>query len=181
LTRAFVAVRPPAAVLEAIGATVARLEATIPDVRWAAPEQWHVTLQFLGNRADVDAVASALTGVDVRGGEAQLGGGGAFSSPRRASVAWLGVNEGTELLTTLADAVSTRLTPLGHEREARPFHPHITVARARGRSTFDARAFVAAVPPVIGPAWTVAEVIVYESVLRRAGAQYVERATIALR
>ncbi len=39
-----------------------------PGARWTGEDQWHLTLQFLGNRVDLDAVAVALGGLDGGGG-----------------------------------------------------------------------------------------------------------------
>ena len=180
MTRAFIAVRPPDAVLDAIAGCVAGVRDAVPDARWTTRDQWHVTLQFLGNRADVDAVVAALGGLGVGSADVAVGGGGAFGSARRATVCWVGVQQGGSFLSELAARVQERTQPLGHEPEKRPFHPHITVARAPGRRPLDARAFVAAVPPAAGESWTVDEIVVYESKLRRAGAEYVPRAVIAL-
>ena len=94
-------------------------------------DQWHLTLQFLGNRADVDAVAEVLAGLDVVPGVVRIGGAGAFPRASRGTVLWLGVAEGGAWLAQLADAVMTRTEPLGHERESRPFRPHLTLARSR--------------------------------------------------
>jgi 2'-5' RNA ligase len=177
LTRAFVAVRPPDAVLDEVARVIADLEVT--GARLTTRDQWHVTLQFLGNRADVDAVGEALDALAVRAGPAQLGGFGAFPNERRARVLWLGLADGAALFGHLAAAVSARLAPLGHEPEARPFHPHLTLARLKTPS--DVRPAVASLPGgAIGDAWTVGEVLVYESRLRRSGAEYVPRAAITL-
>jgi 2'-5' RNA ligase len=179
LTRVFVAVAATAAVLDAVEAASALLELPAT-ARRTTRDQWHVTLQFLGNHADVDAVADALARLAVSGGEARLGGAGAFPNQRRGRVLWLGLCDGAELLQQLASAVGVLLTPLGHEPEARSFHPHLTLARCK--TTTDLRPIVAALgPDPVGPAWTVSEVVVFESQLRRDGAQYIPRARIPLR
>jgi RNA 2',3'-cyclic 3'-phosphodiesterase len=180
VTRAFIAVRPPDAVLDAIAQCVDGVRDAVPDARWAAREQWHVTLQFLGNRADVDAVVGALADLGVGRAVAALGGGGAFASARRASVCWIGFERGSEFLAALAGRLQERTRPLGHEPEKRKFHPHITVARSRGRRPLDARGFVGAVPASVGEPWMVDEIVVYESKLRPSGAEYVPRAVIPL-
>ena len=46
--RAFVALTPPPAALDELAAAVAPLRAAHPDLRWAPPAQWHLTLAFLG-------------------------------------------------------------------------------------------------------------------------------------
>jgi 2'-5' RNA ligase len=173
VTRAFVAVRPPDSVLDAVPAI------DVPSVRPTTREQWHITLQFLGNAADIDAVTDALQRLEVRAGTAQLGGAGAFPSARRATVLWLGLCEGSELLTALATAVGERLTPLGHPPETRRFHPHLTLGRCKAPT--DLRRLLEELgDPPVGDVWTVAEVVVYESRLQRAGARYVPRAAITL-
>jgi len=176
LTRAFVAVSLPDAVLDAVAARAASV--TIPG-RPTTRDQWHVTLQFLGNRADVDAIAAALAGLDAAGGTARVGGAGAFPRPARASVLWLGFVEGGPVLQRVADAVMERTEPLGYERETRPFRPHLTLARCR--TPADLRPVIAALGDApVGPAWTVDSVTVYESKTHRDGAQYISRETIAL-
>ena len=62
MTRAFVAVRLPDAVLDAVAHRLAEL--SVPGRR-TTRDQWHLTLQFLGDDADVDAVVAALDGLDV--------------------------------------------------------------------------------------------------------------------
>ncbi len=177
MTRAFVAVRPPDAVLDAVAGAVAGFE--LEGARVTTREQWHITLQFLGNRADIDAVAGALDGLTTRPGTAQLGGWGAFPKARRAGVVWLGLTSGAEMLGALAAEVAARLAPLGFEPEDRAFHAHLTVARLKPpRPVEDALA--ALDPGPIGEPWPVDEVVVYESTLRRAGAEYTPRATITL-
>jgi 2'-5' RNA ligase len=62
MARAFVAVYPTPAAHAALAGAVARLRAA-PEagaVRWVRPEQWHVTLLFLGEVADLAPVAAAL-------------------------------------------------------------------------------------------------------------------------
>jgi 2'-5' RNA ligase len=172
----FVAVRPPDDVLDTVGALAGSLD--LPSVRRTTREQWHVTLQFLGNDADVDAVVRALAGLSVRAGVAQLGGLGAFPNERKARVVWLGLASGQELFGALAREVGERVAPLGHEREARPFHAHLTLARLKAPADVRNRLGPA---EAVGDPWPVGEVLVYESRLRPSGAEYAARAAIPLR
>lgn len=177
MTRAFVAVRPPEEVLDAVARAIGDLD--VPNIRWTTREQWHVTIQFLGNRADVDAIATVLESLALRPGPAQLGGGGAFPSPRRARVLWLGLREGAEWFAQCAAAVGALLAPLGHEREKRAFHAHLTLARAK--TPLDLRAVVEQLGDApIGDPWTAGEVVLYESRLKRSGAEYEPRSVVRL-
>jgi 2'-5' RNA ligase len=176
VTRAFVAAVPPGDVLDAIGA----LEwGEVAGVRACRRDQWHVTLQFLGNRADIDAVSDRLKDLAVRRGRVRLGGGGAFPNERRGRVLWLGLREGAALFGQLAASVGALLTPLGYPPEARTYHPHVTLARCKAPT--DLRPAVAALgAEPVGPAWTVEEVVLFESRTRREGAEYLERGRFPL-
>jgi 2'-5' RNA ligase len=177
VTRAFVAVRVPEAVLDAVDARLADL--VVPGRR-TTRAQWHLTLQFLGDGAHVDEVAAALEGISAAPDPARVGGAGAFPDARRALVFWLGLAEGSALLAGLAGAVGERLAPLGYEADPRPFVPHLTLARLRVPT--DLRSTIATFgDAAIGPAWEVDAVTVYESRLRSEGAEYAERSTIRFR
>lgn len=176
MTRAFVAVRLPDVVLAAVKQRAAKLDIS---GRRTYPDQWHLTLQFLGEEVDVDAVVAALEGIDVARGPARLGGAGAFHEVREANVLWLGLTEGSDVVARLADAVADRTAALGIERSARSFHPHLTLARFRART--DVRELIAAIgSEPVGPEWEVDAVTVFESELHPEGARYFERATILL-
>jgi RNA 2',3'-cyclic 3'-phosphodiesterase len=181
MARAFVAVRPPDAVLAAVAGAVApvRDAGLLPGARWTTPGQWHLTLQFLGNRADLDGVAAALTALDAAAGDARLGGGGAFPSAKRARVLWLGVLVGSDLLASVATAVGALLGPVGHPPEDRPFHAHVTLARLSRPA--DVRPAIDVLgPDPVGEPWRVGEVVLYESVTRRDGATYRAHAAFPL-
>jgi 2'-5' RNA ligase len=104
------------------------------DLRWTAPANYHVTLAFLGWTRDdavgavCDAIAKAVAGeprLSFR--TTRLGG---FPSLDRASVLWAGVEDGGAL-TRLAGAIADAVAGLGFARDARTFHPHVTLARLR--------------------------------------------------
>jgi 2'-5' RNA ligase len=177
--RAFVAVVPSGEALDAVDALIAPLHDRIPGARWTTRDQWHVTLQFLGNRVDLDAVAGALGALAVTRGVARIGQGGAFPTERRGRVLWVGLIEGAELVTQLAAAVGALLQPLGHEPEQRPHHAHLTLARLK--TPTDLREPVVALgTDAVGPGWPVEEVVLYESRLRRTGAEYTAFARVPL-
>jgi RNA 2',3'-cyclic 3'-phosphodiesterase len=178
LGRAFVAVVPPDDVLDAVDAAAATIEVPSTARRTTRP-QWHLTLQFLGNKVDFAAVAAALEPLAVRGSRVQLGTAGAFPSERRGRVLWLGVSEGDALLAQLAAAVGALLAPVGHPPEARPYHAHLTLARLKAPA--DLRPVVAALGSgPVGRAWTAEEVVLFRSKPGRGGSEYTARARFPL-
>lgn len=99
------------------------------------PAQTHVTLKFLG---DVDEsrlpdlrreLAAAVADADVDPFTARFSGLGVFPSLEYISVVWLGVEDGSEELTRLHEAIEERATAMGFEPESHEFTPHVTLAR----------------------------------------------------
>ena len=177
--RCFVAVDVPSAVRAALVDAQARLRRAAPraDVRWASPEQLHLTLAFLGEVAPdrVAGVAAALAAVAGRHAPIALrvAGLGCFPGPSRPRVVWAGVVDGVAPLGLLAADVRRALEPLGFVPEARPFRAHATLARVR--SARGVRRLVAAVAAAGAPelgAWTAEDVVLYRSHLHPAGARY---------
>jgi 2'-5' RNA ligase len=106
-----------------------------PDVKWVAPENLHVTLKFLGNVTEealpkvfaaVEKAAQSIPAFDL-----SVTGLGAFPSPQRARVVWVGIEKGRDELIELAEAVESELVSAGFEREEKAFKAHITIGRAR--------------------------------------------------
>jgi len=102
-------------------------------VRWLDPDQYHLTLKFLGEvRSELVPVAE---GVVERVAHAtkefpvSITGFGAFPTIRRPSVIWLGVDP-CPSLRCLKQDLEWGLAAHGFERETRAFHPHITLGRA---------------------------------------------------
>jgi 2'-5' RNA ligase len=178
LVRAFVAVVPPDDVLDAVGELAARVD--VPGTaRRTTRAQWHLTLQFLGNRVDLERVRDALGALAVSAAPVQLGPAGAFPSERRGRVLWLGVSEGQALLAQLARAVGALLEPVGYPPEPRPYHAHLTLARLK--ASVDLRPVVADLGPgPVGKPWTAGEVVLFQSTVRRSGAEYTARARFPL-
>jgi RNA 2',3'-cyclic 3'-phosphodiesterase len=193
LGRAFVAVVPPGPALDAIEAAVAPVRDAAeprggnaaPELRWVGREQWHVTLQFLGRVDDAESVVEALAAAlddslaNVTAPDVRVGGAGAFPSPRRATVIWLGLAAGAVELGRLAGAVAAATEPFGSEDEPRPYRAHLTVARASRPCDLTAavEALAAAGP---GPVWTAGEVVLLESDTRPDGVVYREVARVRL-
>jgi 2'-5' RNA ligase len=136
--RAFVAVFPPPEIRKKALVSARRLPSD-DRVRWTRPENVHLTLKYLG-----DVREEALDGLSATLGEicashapfdATLAEPGAFPSARRAQILWAGIDAGSDRLRSLAAEIDAALAPLGFEREKRPYVPHLTLGRVRGRPT----------------------------------------------
>ena len=161
-----------AGLMELVGA-FKRLEA---EVRWVRPQGLHLTLKFLG---EVDQAGLPAVGKAVRGAAAEhrsfplvLQGTGTFPGGSRPRVLWAGVREGPELMA-FQEAVESGLETEGYPREARPFHPHLTLGRVSGPSRVAeaVRELEKRRDTVFGE-MTVRKVAMFESVLRPQGAEY---------
>jgi len=102
------------------------------ELRWIAPANYHVTLVFLG-WTGVDAISpvcDALAAVTATEGRFTFRTSrlGAFPSLDKASVLWAGIEDGAPL-GRLAQSIGEALAALGFERDVRPYHPHVTIAR----------------------------------------------------
>ncbi len=181
LGRAFLAVAPPPAVLrwtESVAESARRID---DGLRWCAPGQQHLTLQFLGRVDDVESLAESVV-ESVRGiapFALALGGAGAFPSPPRASVVWLAVSTGAAELGALAGAIGAATARLGFAAADRPFRPHLTLARAN--AAHDARDVVERLcAGPAGPRFTVDRVVLFDSDTRPDGAVHTERRRFVL-
>ena len=131
--RLFAGVELPADVRTAIEVATAPLRTTIPGFRWVPHENLHLTLVFVGwvDPGDVDPLVAALGGsvAPAQPFTARLGGAGRFPDRGKVRVLWVGFDAGSDALADLAErarvGIADRVT------DARPFRPHVTVARAR--------------------------------------------------
>lgn len=168
--RLFVAVGVPDEVRARLDAALEPLRARHPWLRWTDPSGWHLTMAFLGwvdeGRAGAVAEAVDVAARESRSFELALDGSlGSFGG----RVLWAGISESAPL-RTLADGVRAELEARGFEMESRPFHAHLTVARAPR----DRRMPQALAADWQGPqdAWQVTEALVMRSHLGRGGARY---------
>jgi len=136
--RIFCAVELPPEVRERIAAHIVQLRdaaETSLKISWERAEKLHLTLKFLG---DIDETqVEALTRAAHRAAEGigefavTLQGAGAFPPHGKARVLWLGLRDETGSLAQLHEQLEAECARENFAREARPFRPHITIARIR--------------------------------------------------
>lgn len=101
----------------------------------AAPS--HLTLRFFGEvgPGEIDRILDVLPAV-ARGTppfDLGLEGIGAFPSPERPRVVWLGVGRGRAEVAALGHRLDAALATVGLPAEGRELVPHVTLFRVRSR------------------------------------------------
>lgn len=129
--RLFVALALNAEAAAGLGRVQERLASAGEGLRWSRPADQHVTLQFLGETTEEQGgcVAEALAAVRSARVPVRIAGLGFFV---RAGVFWAVVELRAELLA-LQQRVTAATRGCGFVAEPRPYRPHITLARSRGR------------------------------------------------
>jgi 2'-5' RNA ligase len=167
--RLFVAVWPPDDVLDLMAALD---RPALAGLRWTTPDQWHVTLRFLGPVPEVGPVVAAMAGLTGAPAATAVAGPAVGRFGQRilqVPVAGLG---------PLAGDVVGATAHLGRPPDARPFAGHLTLARASKGAAVDLRPLTGA---AVAGRWTVGELCLVESRLAATGAQYsvIERFRLA--
>jgi 2'-5' RNA ligase len=126
--RLFVAVACDPEAARAVAAWQAELRSRLAGVSWVRPENFHLTLRFLGEVADdrVDAAARAVAAAAARRAPFDLTLRGAGAFPRAL---WVGAD--SPALAGLAAAVEEELRRAGFGAADKPFRPHLTIGRLR--------------------------------------------------
>jgi 2'-5' RNA ligase len=150
-------------------------------LRWTAPESWHITLQFLGNSTteQLECLTASLSEVRSAAVPVQLGELGCFE---RAGVLFADVAV-TRELAALQRSVAATTSRCGFQAKTLPFHPHITLARTKGKGRrAGLRELLNKVhnDPAFSP-FTACEFLLYESHLGTGAARYEVRARFELR
>ena len=174
--RLFVAIRPP----EAIRDLLIDAMDDSADFRWQDDAQLHLTLRFVGEveRPVAEDLAGALGRIRAAPFELRIKGVGRFDQ-RNSGALWAGI-EPKEPLAALAAKVERVCVNVGLEPERRAFHPHITLARWKGRRSREAEEFVARRRALASEPFAVDAFTLFESHLSRHGAHYEAAETYAL-
>ena len=181
--RLFVALDIPDAVREALAQFCRPLREMCPGARWVRCEGVHITLKFIGetppDRAEL--VRATLSAVPSTGPiELRFAGIGFFPTPRHPRILWAGVSA-SSALRVLARAIEEQLEPLGIPRETRGFNPHVTLARFDSPKGLDAlRATLEKLDTSEFGGTTAREFHIYQSILKRGGAEYTRLACYPL-
>ena len=126
-----------------IAFSLSLLRGGLPGARWVDPENYHITLRFIGDidEPTADEIAGALARVDRPGFDVSLEGLGAFGSRRPHSL-FAGAKSSPALKELQAEQERI-IQRIGLEPERRKFTPHVTLARMKSASEPDVAAYLA--------------------------------------
>jgi 2'-5' RNA ligase len=127
-----------------IGEALSMLRGGLPGARWITPDNYHLTLRFIGDVDEVTAqeVALALGRVRRAPFELHMEGLASFGGRRpRAVVA--NVAPAQALLDVQAEQ-ERLMQRIGLEPEGRKYTPHVTLARLRDSSSLDVADYLSA-------------------------------------
>lgn len=134
-TRTFIALPLPDPVRAKLARLRQALAPEVPSARWVGPDEYHLTLAFLGDvdEIDLNAVCTAAS-ESVRGiprFDLEVRGLGAFPDPARPRVLWAGVVGDLGALEATRKAVADAATRAGYRPADERFHPHVTLAHLK--------------------------------------------------
>lgn len=118
-----------------IGQTLSLLRGGLPGARWIDPQNYHLTLRFIGNVDSIVAreVASMLDQVKRTSFELGLHGLSSFGGRKPRAV--VAVAAPVQALLDLQAEHERLLRRIGLEPEGRKYIPHVTLARLRDSSS----------------------------------------------
>ena len=159
---------------------IARIEGILKnsdmEIRWTKPDSAHLTLKFLGDveenllaeiGKDLDNITSGKIAFDIL-----LEDIGVFPDWRFPKVMWIGIGEGKDMVSDMAQEVEDAMEKRGFEKEKRPFKPHFTIGRvrrARKKEQFEKLVGTVTIRPVTS---RISNIILFKSVLTPKGAVY---------
>ena len=178
--RLFVAFELPDHVLDVLARLQEDLrQRGLTSLRWVQPAGIHLTLKFLGQtpverlQGIEEALRAAVTGhqaVTLR-----LANLGSFGDSRGARVIWVDLAGDVALVASMREKLEGALQTLGLAKDARPFAPHLTLARVRPEDMRRLREQIAkalAETKVEGETFTLQRLSLIRSVLGPGGAVY---------
>lgn len=176
MPRLFTAIEIPPEVSELL----VRFRGGLPGARWVAPENYHLTLRFVGDIDDALArdIAFMLGDVGRPPFEMRLEGLASFGG-RKPRAVFAAAAPNPALIELQAEH-ERLLQRVGLAPEGRKFAPHVTLARLRDSSPRQVADYLGAFGPFRSPAFAVTRFVLYSSRASVGGGPYVVEAAYPL-
>jgi RNA 2',3'-cyclic 3'-phosphodiesterase len=156
-----------------VAQSLAMMRGGLPGARWIDPENYHLTLRFIGDIDDALAheIAGVLTRVHRRPFELRIDGLTSFGGRKpRALVAAIAPVPPLMELQAEHDRLLQRI---GLEPEGRKYTPHVTLARLRDSSSHQVADYLAARGHFRSSAFSVSRFVLFSSRASVGGGPYV--------
>lgn len=180
--RTFLAIPLPESLKKQIGTIQSDLQERSSGVRWVKPDNLHLTLRFFGETSheDLEKIKGSMLSVEriQKPFEVEVQGLGAFPSPRRPRVLWLGLTPGAPLVDFFR-VCQQALEQAGIPPEQRPLAPHLTIGRLRQHGS-DLSALTESYAQRSFGTLPVTQAVLYESRLHQHGAEHLPLQTMKL-
>ena len=176
MPRLFTGLEIPAA----LGESLSLLRGGLPGARWIDPENYHLTLRFIGDVDDEIAqeIAWLLGKVRRKDFELRLDGLQSFGGRKpRAIVATVAPSQSVMELQAEHERLMQRV---GLEPEGRKYTPHVTLARLRDSSSFEVAEYLSARAAFRSQPFTVSRFVLFSARASVGGGPYVVEAAYPL-
>ena len=177
--RLFLAISIPETIRAALLGLQQELRPLLPAhaVRWTQPDQFHLTLKFLGHvpASDTAALSEAVRAVcdtaPPMGLRAE--GTGFFPNDRAPRVFWADIKNDDGRLFQLQEQLAAAVAKFAEKQDPKPFTAHVTLARMERLSRSDSETMVSCARPNRDfGSWTAGQIELVQSTLSPSGATY---------
>jgi 2'-5' RNA ligase len=175
--RLFLAIELPQEARDHLQQIRTRLAQSLPKLSYTKPENFHLTLKFLGelDAKRVDEVIDSLK--KIKSTKLHLQATQIECFPAKGPIKIIAAALGGSLapLRALVESVEQRTHYLGFEKEQRAYRPHVTLARARPvlSAKFRATTDECTIELWPGPAFTAHNFVLMQSKLTADGSVYI--------
>jgi 2'-5' RNA ligase len=176
--RLFIAIDIPQPVKQEL----VRLQRDADGIAWTPPDQFHVTLRFLGDVPGDrrDALDERLARVHVEPFILPIEGVGAFPPKGPPRVVWAGTGAGHPRLFQLRQQVDDAILAAGLDVDMRTFHAHVTLGRCAPDSAPAVKTWIFRHASLAAAPFKVDGFNLISSVLQSTGAKHMLRRRFAM-
>ncbi len=163
-----------------IGQALSMLRGGLPGARWITPDNYHLTLRFIGDVDEMIAQEVALMLGRVKRGAFDLHLEGLTSFGGRRPRAVVATVAPAQALLDVQAEQERLMQRIGLEPEGRKYTPHVTLARLRDSSSLDVAEFLSARGYFRTAAFPVSRFVLFSARESVGGGPYVVEASYPL-
>jgi 2'-5' RNA ligase len=164
-----------------IAQSLSMLRGGLPGARWVDPQNYHVTLRFIGDVDDSDAREIASLLGRVRRGPFELRLDGLTSIGGKKPRAVVATVASSPALMEAQAEQERLMQRMGLDPEGRKYTPHVTLARLRDASSRDVAEYLSARGLFRTPTFQVSQFVLFSSRASVGGGPYVVEASYPFR